>query len=123
MPLRSTSCWTWEEAVGTIQDLFSLITSDRAKVLGVKTSSVMAARLFELLPEHPIVTIARVVDLLSTTKPTANKVVSALVDAGVLVETTGRRRDRTFGYAAYLDRLRAGTEIPPRTHDADRSLR
>lgn len=100
-----------DEAVGTIQDLFSLLTSDRATVLRVKTSSVMAARLFERLPEHPIVTIGRVVDLLSTTKPTANKAVSALVDAGVLVETTGRRRDRTFGYAAYLDRLRAGTEI------------
>lgn len=100
-----------EEAVGTIQDLFSLITSDRAQVLSAKTTSVTAARLFELLPENPIVTIGRVVDLLSTTKPTANKAVSALVDAGVLVETTGRRRDRTFGYAAYLDRLRAGTEI------------
>jgi len=25
--------------------------------------------------------------------------------------SAGRRRDRTFGYAAYLDRLRAGTEI------------
>jgi len=37
--------------------------------------------------------------------------VSALADARVLVETTGRRRDRTFGYATYLDRLRAGTEI------------
>jgi Fic family protein len=71
----------------------------------------MAARLIELLPEHPIVTIARAVDLLSTTKPTANKAVSALVDARVLVETTGRRRDRTFGYVAYLDRLRAGTEL------------
>ncbi len=100
-----------EEAVGTIQDLFNLITSDRAKVLSAKTTSVTAARLFELLPENPVVTIGRVVNLLSTTKPTANKAVSALVDAGVLVETTGRRRDRTFGYAAYLDRLRAGTEI------------
>jgi hypothetical protein len=37
--------------------------------------------------------------------------VSALVEAGVLVETTGRRRDRMFGYAAYLDRLRVGTEL------------
>jgi Fic family protein len=77
---------------------FSLVTSDRAKVLGAKTSSVMASRLFELLPEHPMVTIGRVVGLLSTTKPTANKAVRAIVDAGVLVETTGRRRDRTFGY-------------------------
>jgi Fic family protein len=70
----------------------------------------MAARLFELLPEHPIVSIVGVVELLGTTKPTANKAVTALVDAGVLVETSGRRRDRTFSYAAYLDRLRAGTE-------------
>jgi len=100
-----------EEAVATIQDLFALVTTDRAKVLSAKTSSVMAARLFELLPEHPIVTIGRAVALLATTKPTANKAVRALVDAGVLVETTGRRRDRAFGYAAYLDRLRAGTEI------------
>ena len=50
-------------------------------------------------------------ELLGTTNPTANKAVTALVDAGVLVETSGRRRDRTFSYAAYLDRLRAGTEI------------
>ena len=50
-------------------------------------------------------------EVLGTTKPTANKAVTALVDAGVLVETSGRRRDRTFSYAAYLDRLRAGTEI------------
>jgi Fic family protein len=101
---------TAEEAVGAIQDLFTLVTADRAKVLGVKTTSVMAARLFELLPEHPIVTIGRAVELLATTKPTANKAIGVLVDAGVLVETTGRRRDRTFGYAAYLGRLRAGTE-------------
>ena len=50
-------------------------------------------------------------ELLGTTNPTANKAVTALVDAGVLVETSGRRRDRTFSYAAYLDRLRAGTAI------------
>lgn len=41
----------------------------------------------------------------------ATKAVTALVDAGVLVETSGRRRDRTFSYVSYLDRLRAGTEI------------
>jgi Fic family protein len=100
-----------EGAVAAVQDLFALVTADRAKVLSAKTTSIMAARLFELLPEHPIVAISRAVELLATTKPTANKAVSALVDAGVLLETTGRRRDRTFGYAAYLDQLRAGTEI------------
>ncbi|MCU0726885.1 MAG: Fic family protein [Planctomycetes bacterium] len=101
-----------EEAVTAIRDLFALVTTDRARVLSAETTSVMAVRLFELLPEHPIVTIGRAVELLGTTKPTANKAVSALVNAGVLVETTGRRRDRAFGYAAYLDRLRAGMEVP-----------
>ena len=48
---------------------------------------------------------------LGTTKPAASKAVTAPVDAGVLVETSGRRRDRTFSYGAYLDRPRAGTEI------------
>ena len=37
--------------------------------------------------------------------------IDALVDAGVLRETTGRKRDRTFWYTRYLDKLRAGTEL------------
>ena len=99
-----------EQAVAATRDLFALISADRARVLAASTTSVMAARLFELLPENPIVTIASAVDLLGTTKPTATKAVLSLVDAAVLAETTGRRRDRAFGYVAYLDRLRAGTE-------------
>ena len=62
------------------------------------------------MPAHPIITVAEVVRLLKTTKPTATKAITGLVDAGVLVETTGRRRDRAFSYEAYLDLLRAGTE-------------
>jgi hypothetical protein len=34
-----------------------------------------------------------------------------LVAAGVLVETTGKKRDRSFVYRSYLDRLRVGTEL------------
>ena len=31
--------------------------------------------------------------------------------AGVLVETTGKKRDRSWGYQRYLDKLRVGTEL------------
>ena len=68
-------------------------------------------RLFELLPRHPILTVTRAMKLLDASRPTAGKAVAVLEEAGVLVETTGRKRDRTFSYAAYLDRLRTGTEI------------
>jgi Fic family protein len=100
-----------EEATAAARDIFGIVNRDRQRVLDAKTGTVMAARLFEMLPEHPIVTIAKVTRLLDTTKPTASKAVMALVDAGVLVETTGRKRDRTFCYSAYLDLLRIGTEL------------
>jgi Fic family protein len=100
-----------QEATDTARDLFALVSADRARALAAPASSVMAVRLFEVLGQHPIVTISRVTELLEITKPTATRAVSILVDAGILTETTGRRRDRTYGYAAYLDRLRVGTEL------------
>jgi len=84
--------------------------ADRTKLLAGRATSVPGIRLFELLPAHPIITVAGAVKLLETTKPTATKAVSGLVGAGILVETTGRRRDRSFSYEAYLNILRAGTE-------------
>ena len=102
-----------DEATGAARDIFGIVSRDRQRVLDTRSSTVIAVRLFELLPQHPIVTIAKTTSLLDTTKPTATKAVMALVDAEVLVETTGRKRDRTFCYNAYLDLLRAGTDLVP----------
>lgn len=99
-----------DETVATIQQIFAQINSDRIKVLSGGSTSVAGIRLFELLPTHPILTVAEVVRLLKTTKPTAAKAVTGLIEVGVLAETTGRRRDRAFRYEAYLNHLRAETE-------------
>lgn len=100
-----------DEAVATARDLFALVNRDRESVLVTPGSTVMAARLFEMLPQHPVITIATAVKLLDITRPTATKAVTALVDAGVLAETSGKKRDRTFGYAAYLDLMKTGTGL------------
>jgi Fic family protein len=100
-----------EEAVQSARGLFALVSRDRARVLAGAKASVAAARLFELLPRHPVVTVPGAVKLLQATKPTAAKAIGVLEDLGIVVETTGRRRDRTFRYAKYVDRLRAGTEL------------
>ena len=84
---------TADETTATVRDLFGRVGNDRATTLSHPATTVTAARLFEELPRHPIVTVAGVTKLLGATKPTAAKAVSALVDAGILVETTGRRRD------------------------------
>ncbi len=100
-----------EESATTARDLYRLVASDRERVLIARGSSLTAARLLDLLPRRPVVTIPAVVKMLETTKPTATKSVALLESLGILEETTGRKRDRTYRYVGYLDRLRAGTEL------------
>jgi Fic family protein len=102
---------TADETTDTVRQIFALVSHDRAVALAHPATTLTAARLFEELPQRPIVTVTNVTGLLSSTKPTVSKAINALVDAGILVETTGRRRDRLFTYRAYLDLLREGTEI------------
>src|SRR5690606_25831883 len=103
-----------DEAVTSARELFAVVTSDRARVLAQDTTSVSAARLFELLPNHPIITVATAMTLIETSKPTATRAVETLIAAGILVETTGKKRDRSFAYQIYVDRLRIGTELEHR---------
>jgi Fic family protein len=100
-----------EEATSLAKDLFSLIEKDRSRVLRETSSTVFTLRLFELLPTHPILTAAQAVKLLNTSKPTALKAIDTLEKLKILSESTGRKRGRFFGYSAYLNKLRAGTEL------------
>jgi Fic family protein len=54
------------------------------------------ARLTDFLFERPIVSIADVMAHLSVTRRAADQLVQRLVDRGMLVEVTGRQRDREF---------------------------
>jgi Fic family protein len=100
-----------EEAADVARDLSELVSKGRNCLLTRANSTVMALRIFELLPVKPILTVANVVEQLETTKPTAMKAINLLADAGILSEITGRKRGQTFGYTAYLERLRIGTDI------------
>ena len=100
-----------DEAVASARELFAVVTADRSRVLAQHTSSVSAMRLFEVLPNHPIVSVATAMRLIKTSKPTATRAIETLIAAGILVETTGRKRDRSFVYQSYIDRLRIGTEL------------
>jgi Fic family protein len=103
-----------DDGVATARNLFSLVGDDRRKVAEHKTSTLMAVRLFDLLPTHPMVTLGRSIELLKTSKPTAVKTIDALRKAEVLHEITGKRRDRVYAYKAYLDLLAKDTAIPQR---------
>jgi Fic family protein len=101
-----------DETVMTARELFLTVSRDRERVLQESTTSVAAVRLFEALPTRPMITVATAMRTLDTTKPTAGRAIEVLRAAGVLVERTGRRRDRSFVYQKYLDQLSDGTELP-----------
>lgn len=100
-----------DESINLAKDLFAQVNRDREIILDHSETTVQTIRLFELLPTHPIVTMPQAVKWLKTTKPTATKAISALESMGILKETSGRKRDRSYSYQNYLEKLRVGTEL------------
>jgi Fic family protein len=105
--IRSTA----DEGLLAAQQLFALVNKDRARVLAASGSTVMTLRLLDLLPRHPVVTIAQLTELLGTTKPTVAKAIVVLEKLKIISETTGRERGRAFRYEGYLNVLRADTDL------------
>ena len=95
-----------EEAEQSIIKIATLIADDRKKVLAMSATSLHTMRLFEFLPTMPKLTVDRAVELLNVSFPTANAAVQGLVAAGILHETTGRTRGRSYVYHDYVEILR-----------------
>ncbi len=102
-------CEAAEDGVSAAQQLFTLLNTDRTKVIAQAEATVSSVRLFEQLPNHPVVTVATAMKILDTSKPTASKALDALQAAGVLREVTGKQRDRVFAYQRYLTTLEGET--------------
>lgn len=100
-----------DAAIQTARDLFTIVGEGRECVLASGSATVVSLRLVELLPQHPVDSSIRTMLLTQTSCPTASKALAVLEQAGVLVEMTGKKRDRTDHFADYLERLREGTEL------------
>lgn len=98
-----------EDAVGVAGRLFRIVGDDRSALLRSGSATVNAIRLLEALPQHPVITLPRAVELLTVAKPTASKCIEELLGAGILRETTGKQRDRVYVYEAYAAAL-TGTD-------------
>ena len=100
-----------EEATATARRLHGIVTASRERVLAREDATVFSLRLFELLPEHPIVTVSRAVELLACSRPAAGKALRILEAAAVLRPLDDRKKNRALVFGEYLDELRQGTEL------------
>ncbi len=93
------------------KSLFTVVGKDRNIVLHHPGATLSAVQLLELLPQHPVVTLASVMKILGASQPTAGRAIDALCSCGVLQEITGRKRDRVFSYRNYLNILAEDTDL------------
>ncbi len=93
------------EAERGIVAVASLVAADRRRLLAAPKAGAASLRLFELLPTMPRFTIAQVQQKLSTTFPTATAAVMLLEELGIVTELTGLKKNRSYGYQAYVELL------------------
>ena len=98
-----------DDAVAAARRLHSVIGEHRRALTDHRDATLTAVRLFESLPDHPMVTLPSAAQLVSSSSPTAGKAIELLCRLGILREVTGKRRDRVYAYQSYLDVLAEDT--------------
>lgn len=76
--------------------------------------------LIDHLFKHPIMDARTAEKLLGMTYATANNALSTLENAGLLVETTGRKRNRMFRFQGYLQLFDDTPSKPPAIYDSEK---
>jgi len=97
------------DAERSIIAIASLIAADRRRLLDAPGAGPASYRLFEMLPTMPRFTIERVRKRLDTTFPTAAAAVRVLEDFGIVTETTGQKKNRSYSYRPYIELLSGAT--------------
>lgn len=72
------------------------------KMLSLGKRAPLAREALNLLYRQPIVTAKQLEKALSITQPTANSLIKALIEKGILTEMTGQKRWRSYLFDPYL---------------------
>ena len=99
-------------AVETAHRLLGLFEQDEKRVrafgFGRRMASVL--QILAALRQRPVATIQELSKRSGLTIPTATNGITALVEAGVAEELTGRKRNRAFAYRQLLEILNEGAQ-------------
>ncbi len=93
------------EAERGIVAIASLIAADRRRLLASPKAGPASYRLFESLPMMPRFNVEGVRQMLDTSFPTASAAVKVLEELGIVSELTGQKKNRNYGYQAYIELL------------------
>ena len=100
-----------DDAVAAARRLHNVIGQHRRALTGHGETTMNAVRLFESLPDHPMITLPSAAKLIDASPPTAGKAIELLCRMNILREVTGKQRDRVYAYQDYLHVLAEDTSI------------
>jgi len=93
-----------QEATATARKVEDLREEDRKRITAqMGRGATKGLVLLEQLYSRPIVDVVAVSKIVDRSIANANDLVRELCEIGILKETTGRKRNRSFAYSAYLD--------------------
>jgi len=98
-------------AMATAGQILELQSNHRRLLWEKKISSPIAVGILEQLFYTPAVSVGQLAGRFGISYQAASTIVLQLVKAGILRETTGRKRDKRFVYGDYLNILSEGTKI------------
>jgi len=99
---------TANQAAQTAAEIDHLFQADRESIEQFGRGAPSAQLIFQLAQRSPIFSIKHAANESALSFPTASAAVDRLAKAGILQESTGKRRDRLFTYAKYLQVLNRG---------------
>ena len=98
-----------KDAAEKIQKLSALRAQNAKTIASIGRSAKNAALLFKYLEANPIIEIQKTATALGLTFNTTSAAVKRLSEAGILIQSAGKQRNRLFSYETYLALLREGT--------------
>lgn len=98
-----------EDASITIDELTALHDANEERVSNMGRSVDSVRKVFHYLERKPIIEVRGAAEEVGLAYNTVSGAVNRLIEAGILVQTSGGGRNRTFAYEKYLAILRRGT--------------
>jgi Fic family protein len=106
------------QAVQTARALTDLVTTDRRRIVALGRLAPSAMLVFDALAKRPVRSVASICAETLQSPVTVGAALARLVGLGLLHELTGRKRNRVFGYVAYLDLLNREALFDPSASQA-----
>ncbi|MEZ5357502.1 MAG: Fic family protein [Candidatus Zixiibacteriota bacterium] len=101
---------TAEQAVTTAKTILDLLKKNRELIEKSRRKVNSILRVYDSFSQKPVSTISKIAKHVGLTIPTVTAAIKELEKLNIIEEVTGRKRNRIYRYAEYMDILSEGTE-------------